>query len=96
MNVAVALAALLSLCAPTRAQDAYPSKTITMIVPFPAGGSTDVIGRLVADGLRTVLGQWRLARHRRDREGSARRLHHRHGHGLDVGDQSGDLQEPAV
>jgi tripartite-type tricarboxylate transporter receptor subunit TctC len=57
MNVAVALAALLSLCAPTRAQDAYPSKTITMIVPFPAGGSTDVIGRLVADGLRTVLGQ---------------------------------------
>jgi len=57
MNVVVALAALLSLCAPTRAQDAYPSKTITMIVPFPAGGSTDVIGRLVADGLRTVLGQ---------------------------------------
>ena len=57
MNVAVALAALLSLCAPTRAQDAYPSKTITMIVPFPAGGSTDVIGRLVAEGLRNVLGQ---------------------------------------
>jgi tripartite-type tricarboxylate transporter receptor subunit TctC len=39
------------------AQDAYPNKTITMIVPFPAGGSTDVIGRLVAEGLRIVLGQ---------------------------------------
>jgi tripartite-type tricarboxylate transporter receptor subunit TctC len=57
MTAVVAFAALLSLCPPTRAQDAYPSKTITMIVPFAAGGSTDVIGRLVAEGLRTVLGQ---------------------------------------
>ncbi len=47
----------LALGAPARAQDAYPNKTITMIVPFAAGGSTDVIGRLVAEGLRTVLGQ---------------------------------------
>ena len=44
MNVVVALAALLSLCAPTRAQDAYPSKTITMIVPFPAGGYLLLLG----------------------------------------------------
>ena len=43
--------------ASVRAQDTYPSKTITMIVPFVAGGSTDLIGRLVAEGLRTVLGQ---------------------------------------
>jgi tripartite-type tricarboxylate transporter receptor subunit TctC len=43
--------------ASVRAQDAYPSKTITMIIPFAAGGSTDVIGRLVAEGLRSVLGQ---------------------------------------
>ena len=57
MKAVVAIAALLSLCPPIRAQDAYPSKTITMIVPFAAGGSTDVIGRLVAEGLRTVLGQ---------------------------------------
>ena len=53
---AVALMALL-IAAPARAQDAYPSKTITMIVPFAAGGSTDVIGRLVAEGLRGALGQ---------------------------------------
>ena len=57
MAVVIAFAALLSLAAPSRAQDAYPSKTITMIVPFAAGGSTDVIGRLVAEGLRSVLGQ---------------------------------------
>ncbi|MEA2982458.1 MAG: hypothetical protein QOF09_4281 [Alphaproteobacteria bacterium] len=56
-GIAAALAALLSLGAPTFAQDDYPNKTVTLIVPFPAGGSTDVIGRLVADGLRTALGQ---------------------------------------
>ena len=53
--IGLAMAALGS--ASVRAQDTYPSKTITMIVPFVAGGSTDLIGRLVAEGLRTVLGQ---------------------------------------
>ena len=52
-----ALLALLWLGDVVRADDAYPSKTINLIVPFPAGGSTDVIGRLVAEGLRHVLGQ---------------------------------------
>ena len=56
-SIAVGFAALLALNVPARAQDAYPDRTITMIVPFAAGGSTDVIGRLVAEGLRTVLGQ---------------------------------------
>ena len=55
VKAAVALAIVFAV--PARAQDAYPSKTITMIVPFPAGGSTDVIGRLVAEGLRAALGQ---------------------------------------
>ncbi len=54
---AVAALIVLSPLSPSRAQDSYPSKTITMIVPFPAGGSTDVIGRLVAEGLRAELGQ---------------------------------------
>jgi tripartite-type tricarboxylate transporter receptor subunit TctC len=57
LTALIAFTALLWHTAPLRAQDAYPSKTITMIVPFPAGGSTDVIGRLIADGLRSVLGQ---------------------------------------
>jgi tripartite-type tricarboxylate transporter receptor subunit TctC len=51
----VALFALLLTAA--HAQDNYPSKSITLIVPFAAGGSTDVIGRIVAEGLRQVLGQ---------------------------------------
>jgi tripartite-type tricarboxylate transporter receptor subunit TctC len=49
---AIALAAAQSASAQT-----YPSKPITMIVPFAAGGSTDVIGRILADRMRTSLGQ---------------------------------------
>ena len=51
------IVALVLGVAPAHAQDSYPNRTITMIVPFAAGGSTDVIGRLVAEGLRQVLGQ---------------------------------------
>jgi tripartite-type tricarboxylate transporter receptor subunit TctC len=56
-RIALAFAALLALSADSGAQEVYPSKTITLIIPFPAGGSTDAIGRLVAEGLRGALGQ---------------------------------------
>jgi tripartite-type tricarboxylate transporter receptor subunit TctC len=35
----------------------YPARPITMIVPFPAGGPTDVVGRVVAERMRQSLGQ---------------------------------------
>jgi tripartite-type tricarboxylate transporter receptor subunit TctC len=35
----------------------YPSKPITIIVPFAAGGSTDVIGRILAERMRVSLGR---------------------------------------
>ena len=35
----------------------FPSHPITMIVPFPAGGSIDTTGRIVADGMQASLGQ---------------------------------------
>src|SRR5277367_3757112 len=38
------------------AQGAYPSSNIKMIVPYPAGGTTDFLGRLVAGQLKTGLG----------------------------------------
>jgi tripartite-type tricarboxylate transporter receptor subunit TctC len=36
---------------------AYPTRPITMIVPYAAGGATDVIGRIVAEGMRPTLSQ---------------------------------------
>jgi tripartite-type tricarboxylate transporter receptor subunit TctC len=39
------------------AQSDYPARTITMIVPFAAGGPTDVVGRIVADSMSRTLGQ---------------------------------------
>jgi tripartite-type tricarboxylate transporter receptor subunit TctC len=55
--VRLGLALLMFSGGAAHAQDAYPSRTITMIVPFAAGGSTDVIGRIVAERLGAVLGQ---------------------------------------
>jgi tripartite-type tricarboxylate transporter receptor subunit TctC len=34
----------------------YPSRTITIIVPFPAGGSTDTVARIMAEGMQPILG----------------------------------------
>ena len=45
------------LLGPGRAAGAYPDHKIRMIVPFAAGGPTDVIGRLVAERLSDVFGQ---------------------------------------
>src|SRR4029077_16674219 len=35
----------------------YPSRQITLVVPFPPGGSTDVVGRIMAERMRPLLGQ---------------------------------------
>ena len=37
--------------------DQWPSRALTMIVPFAAGGPTDVVGRILAERLSDVLGQ---------------------------------------
>lgn len=39
------------------AAETYPSRTITMIVPFAAGGPTDLLGRLLAQRMGEILGQ---------------------------------------
>ncbi len=51
------LVGALTLCPAAALAQAWPSKPIRVIVPFPAGGGVDYIGRLVAKGLSERLGQ---------------------------------------
>jgi tripartite-type tricarboxylate transporter receptor subunit TctC len=51
-----AVVALPALSGIARAQ-AYPSRQITLVVPFPPGGSTDVAARIMAERMRPLLGQ---------------------------------------
>lgn len=50
-------AALLAIPAGTAVAQAYPAKPVRMVVPFPAGGATDIVGRLVAQKLTEAWGQ---------------------------------------
>ena len=44
-------------CAPALAQDDYPSRPVKIVVPFPAGGTSDIMGRLIAEELGKQLRQ---------------------------------------
>jgi len=57
--IAFALAVVASFAALTGGAPAqtYPSRPITIVVPFPAGGPVDVVGRLLAERMREQLGQ---------------------------------------
>src|SRR5215831_20191876 len=88
------IAALALFAAPLDASaQSYPSRPITVIVPFPAGGPSDVVARIVTDEMgknsRAIHGRgecWRRGRHDRQRTGGRResgRLHLARGqHGL--------------
>ena len=54
--MASALALIFALPPPAAAQ-AYPVRPITMIVPYPAGGGVDAMGRLIGQRLSVALGQ---------------------------------------
>jgi len=49
--------AVVALVLPARAEDDYPTRPITMIVPYPPGGPSDVVARIMADGMSKVLGK---------------------------------------
>ena len=55
-RTAVSLLAGLALAGSVAAQT-YPSKPVSMVVAFPAGGGSDVLGRAVGKGMAEVFGQ---------------------------------------
>ena len=55
-DIAVLLAVMLAGITGVRAET-YPSKPITLIVPFPAGGPTDTVARIMSEHMSRTLGQ---------------------------------------
>ena len=63
--IAVLAAALTAIA--TAGADTYPSRSITIIVPFSAGGPTDALARTLGDRVLQVDGEAALLGPRRDR-----------------------------
>jgi tripartite-type tricarboxylate transporter receptor subunit TctC len=79
------------LAAPAlRAQPAFPNKPLRMIVPYPPGGSTDIIGRLSAEAMGQHLGHHAL----QAQGGGRRQGQHQHAHVTQgaVGHQTAHIQ----
>jgi tripartite-type tricarboxylate transporter receptor subunit TctC len=56
-KISVAAIAALTATIATASAQTYPTKPVTMIIPFAAGGPTDVLGRVIAQRMSEVLGQ---------------------------------------
>ena len=52
-----AAAAVVALGAPATAQSDYPNRPVRLIIPFPPGGSNDVVGRMIGTQLSEKLGR---------------------------------------
>src|SRR5215470_11016342 len=57
LRIALASVAVLISAAPSAHAQTYPSRPITLVVPFPAGGGNDALARLVAERMSKTLGQ---------------------------------------
>ncbi len=53
----IALLCTLAITAAAAQAQAFPTKPITLVVPFPAGGALDAVARPMAEGMRKILGQ---------------------------------------
>jgi tripartite-type tricarboxylate transporter receptor subunit TctC len=56
LAAAVVVAVAFGVCANGKAQD-YPTRTLTLVVPYPPGGGVDTLARVVAEKLSSALGQ---------------------------------------
>jgi tripartite-type tricarboxylate transporter receptor subunit TctC len=57
MKKCFALALVLLLCCGAWAQSSWPNRPVKLLVPYPAGGSTDILARLLGQRLSEALGQ---------------------------------------
>lgn len=98
--VSLAAAGTLAPLAAAHAQAAYPSKPITLVVPFTPGGSVDNSGRLIADRLSRELGVPVLVDNKGGAGGAMGSVHvakaRPDGYTLIVTSQSTDVVNPAV
>src|SRR5260370_13795640 len=56
-SAVIALGALACLAAEARAQTSYPNHAVRIIIPHPAGGSSDTVTRIVADKMQSIWGK---------------------------------------
>ncbi len=64
MRVIALLVFAILAAAPAAAQESYPARPLRFILPFPPGGGTDILGRLIAERLSAGLGQPVVAENR--------------------------------
>jgi tripartite-type tricarboxylate transporter receptor subunit TctC len=57
LSLIASMATAVSVFSPVHAADSYPQRPVSIVVPFPAGGTPDIIARMLADKARASLGQ---------------------------------------
>ena len=57
MRIAAAVIAIILAFAGSASAQQWPTRPVTMVIPFAAGGPTDVLGRIVGERLGQILGQ---------------------------------------
>src|SRR6266511_3020192 len=71
MSILLSAVALLGLVTLPAAAQSYPTRTVSVIVPYPPGGSVDVVARLIVQKLNESLGQSFIVENRAGGAGGA-------------------------